>query len=135
VLRLLAQSITGAPPRTTGPHPDPPNTRRPTGSRAGAGQEELFTLWRHHAVFVTSRFETLQAEGQHRDHAIVEQVIADAAGSVELRLVHTTTSHATNILLDMSHPPVAPPRQLQPLWWTRVLELSECPVSWAGSAA
>jgi hypothetical protein len=46
-----------------------------------AGQEELFTLWRHHAVFVTSRFETLQAEGQHRDHAIVEQVIADAAGS------------------------------------------------------
>ena len=46
-----------------------------------AGQEELFTAWRHHAVFVTSRFEMLQAEGQHRDHAIVEQVIADAASS------------------------------------------------------
>ena len=46
-----------------------------------AGQEELFTTWRHHAVFVTSPFETLQAEGQHRDHAIVEQVIADAAAS------------------------------------------------------
>jgi hypothetical protein len=46
-----------------------------------AGQDELFTAWRHHAVFVTSPFEMLQAEGQHRDHAIVEQVIADAAAS------------------------------------------------------
>jgi hypothetical protein len=51
---------------------------------AAAGQhqqDELFTAWRHHAVFVTSGFEMLQAEGQHRDHAIVEQVIADAAAS------------------------------------------------------
>ena len=48
---------------------------------AVAGQEELFTTWRHHAVFVTSRFQTLQAEGQHRDHAIIEQTIADAAAS------------------------------------------------------
>lgn len=46
-----------------------------------AGQDELFTTWRHHAVFVTSRFQMLQAEGQHRDHAIIEQTIADAAGS------------------------------------------------------
>jgi len=46
-----------------------------------AGQDELFAAWRHHAVFVTSRFQTVQAEGQHRDHAIVEQVIADAAAS------------------------------------------------------
>ena len=49
--------------------------------QAAAGQDELFTAWRHHAVFVTSAFEMLQAEGQHRDHAVVEQVIADAAGS------------------------------------------------------
>jgi hypothetical protein len=49
--------------------------------QAVAGQDELFTTWRHHAVFVTSRFEMLQAEGQHRDHAVVEQVIADAAAS------------------------------------------------------
>jgi hypothetical protein len=48
---------------------------------ATAGQDELFTVWRHHAVFVTSPFEMLQAESQHRDHAIVEQVIADAAAS------------------------------------------------------
>jgi hypothetical protein len=46
-----------------------------------AGQEGLFDVWRHHAVFVTSRFEMLQAEAQHRGHAIVEQVIADAAAS------------------------------------------------------
>jgi hypothetical protein len=46
-----------------------------------AGQDELFPCWRHHAVFVTTGFELLQAEGQHRDHAIVEQVIADAAAS------------------------------------------------------
>jgi hypothetical protein len=45
------------------------------------GQDGLFDLWRHHAVFVTSPFQMLQAEGQHRGHAIVEQVIADAAAS------------------------------------------------------
>jgi hypothetical protein len=45
------------------------------------GQDALFDTWRHHAVFVTSPFHTLQAESQHRGHAIVEQVIADAAGS------------------------------------------------------
>ena len=32
-------------------------------------------------MFVTSSFEMLQAETQHRGHAIVEQVIADAAAS------------------------------------------------------
>src|SRR5829696_1368315 len=45
------------------------------------GQDGLFDVWRHHAVFVTSAFEMLQAESQHRGHAIIEQVIADAAGS------------------------------------------------------
>jgi Transposase DDE domain group 1 len=45
------------------------------------GQDGLFDTWRHHAVFVTGRFEMLQAESQHRGHAIVEQVIADAAAS------------------------------------------------------
>jgi hypothetical protein len=45
------------------------------------GQDGLFDLWRHHAVFVTSGFEMLQAESCHRAHAIVEQLIADAAAS------------------------------------------------------
>jgi Transposase DDE domain group 1 len=42
-----------------------------------AGQEELFPAWRYHAVFTDSPFELVQAEEQHRDHAIVEQVFAD----------------------------------------------------------
>lgn len=49
--------------------------------KTAPGQDGLFDVWRHHAVFVTSGFEMLQAESQHRGHAIVEQVIADAAGS------------------------------------------------------
>jgi Transposase DDE domain group 1 len=54
------------------------------------GQEGLFDLWRHHAVFLTSRFEMLQAETQHRGHAIIEQVIADAAGSALAHLPSAT---------------------------------------------
>jgi hypothetical protein len=46
-----------------------------------AGQGELFTAWRYHPVFTDSPFETLQAEHQHRQHAVVEQVIADGKGS------------------------------------------------------
>ena len=44
-------------------------------------QDGLFDAWRHHAVFVTSDFEMLQAEACHRDHAIIEQLIADGAAS------------------------------------------------------
>jgi Transposase DDE domain group 1 len=42
-----------------------------------AGQGELFTAWRYHAVFTDSPFQMIQAEAQHRDHAIIEQVFAD----------------------------------------------------------
>jgi hypothetical protein len=49
--------------------------------KTAPGQDGLFDVWRYHAVFVTSGFETLQAESHHRGHAIIEQVIADAAGS------------------------------------------------------
>ena len=45
--------------------------------KASAGQDELFPLWRYHAVFTDSPFVMLQAEAQHRDHAQVEQVFAD----------------------------------------------------------
>jgi hypothetical protein len=41
------------------------------------GQEELFTTWRHHAVFTDSPQAMLTAEATHRAHAVVEQVIAD----------------------------------------------------------
>jgi Transposase DDE domain group 1 len=47
--------------------------------KAAAGQGELFDVWRHHAVFTDSPFVMLQAEAQHRDHAVIEQVFADWA--------------------------------------------------------
>ena len=50
---------------------------RDQNKQAAAGQDELFPVFRYHAVFTDSPFELLQAEGQHRDHAIVEQVFAD----------------------------------------------------------
>jgi Transposase DDE domain group 1 len=50
---------------------------RDLNKKAPAGQDELFPLWRYHAVFTDSPFELVQAEGQHRDHAVVEQVFAD----------------------------------------------------------
>jgi hypothetical protein len=40
-------------------------------------QSELFTIYRHHAVFTNSPLPMLAAEAAHRAHAIVEQVIAD----------------------------------------------------------
>ena len=50
---------------------------RDQNNKAGQGHDELFPVWRHHAVFTDSPLQTVQAEGQHRDHAIVEQVFAD----------------------------------------------------------
>jgi hypothetical protein len=45
--------------------------------KAAAGQGELFTAWRYHAIFTDSPFTTLQAEEHHRGHAQAEQVFAD----------------------------------------------------------
>jgi hypothetical protein len=45
------------------------------------GQDELFATYRHHAVFTNSTEPMLLAEAHHRDHAIVEQVIADMKSS------------------------------------------------------
>lgn len=50
---------------------------RARNEQAAKGQGELFPAYRHHAVFTDSPYETLQSEGHHRHHAIVEQVIAD----------------------------------------------------------
>lgn len=47
----------------------------------GASQTELFAAYRHHAVFTDSTESMLTAEAHHRDHAIVEQVIADLKNS------------------------------------------------------
>jgi hypothetical protein len=71
----------------------------------GTGQDELFTLWRHHAVFVTGSIQLLQAEAQHRGHAIVEQVIADAAGSALAHLPSGvfTANAAWSVLWAIAH--------------------------------
>lgn len=45
--------------------------------KANPGQGDLFPTWRYHAVFTDSPFTLTQAEEQHRDHAIIEQVNAD----------------------------------------------------------
>jgi len=44
---------------------------------AAPGQDELFPVWRYHAVFTDSPFTLIQAEEHHRGHAQAEQVFAD----------------------------------------------------------
>jgi hypothetical protein len=51
--------------------------RRLNPATAPAGQSEMFAVYRYHAVFTDSVEPMLAAEATHRDHAIVEQVIAE----------------------------------------------------------
>jgi hypothetical protein len=55
-----------------------------------AGQGELFPAWRYHGVLTDSPFEMIQAEAQHRDHAIVEQIFSDLADGP---LAHLPSGH------------------------------------------
>ena len=50
---------------------------RDLNKKAAAGQGELFTAWRYHALFTDSPFVMLQAEEHHRGHAQAEQLFAD----------------------------------------------------------
>lgn len=43
----------------------------------GTEQGELFATYRHHAFITNSTLSTVEADQRHRDHAIVEQVIAE----------------------------------------------------------
>jgi hypothetical protein len=63
---------------------------RDKNKKAALGMDELFPAWRHHAVFTDSPFELVQAEGQHRGHAIVEQVFADVTSGP---LAHLPSGH------------------------------------------
>jgi hypothetical protein len=63
---------------------------RDLNRKAGQGQGELFTSWRYHALFTDAPFGTIQAEAQHRDHAIVEQVFADLVSGP---LAHLPSGH------------------------------------------
>ena len=54
------------------------NPAAPTSKNGQASKQgELFAVYRYHAVFTDSPEPMLAAEATHRDHAIVEQVIAE----------------------------------------------------------
>jgi len=43
----------------------------------GSQQGELFATYRHHAFITNSTLSTVEADQRHRDHALIEQVIAE----------------------------------------------------------
>ena len=43
----------------------------------GSEQTELFAAWRYHAFVTNSTLSTIEADQRHREHAILEQVIAE----------------------------------------------------------
>ena len=53
-------------------------------------QGELLPAWRHHAIFTDSPLPMLAADTDHRDHAIIEQLIADL---VDGPLAHLPSGH------------------------------------------
>jgi hypothetical protein len=53
-------------------------------------QGELFRIWRHHAVFTDSPLPMLEADRDHRRHAIIEQVHADLKNGP---LAHLPSGH------------------------------------------
>ena len=53
-------------------------------------QGELFPVWRYHPFFTDNPAPTLQAEREHRHHAVVEQVIADSKAAA---LTHLPSGH------------------------------------------
>jgi hypothetical protein len=63
---------------------------RDQNKKAARGQGELFPAWRHHAVFTDSPVGLVQAESQHRGHAVVEQVFADVTSGP---LAHLPSGH------------------------------------------
>ena len=67
-----------------------PHHRGPGARHVPGAQSELFAAYRYHAVFTDSSEPMLAAEVTHRDHAIVEQVIADLKDSA---LAHLPSGH------------------------------------------
>jgi hypothetical protein len=73
--RLIVRRVRRLNPTSEGP------AARHLADELDGEQLELFTAYRYHAVFTDSPLPTLDAEAAHRDHAIVEQVIADLKNS------------------------------------------------------
>src|SRR5450759_763945 len=66
-----------------------------------AGQGELFSAYRHHGVFTDSPLIMLEAEKTHREHAIVEQVIADFKGGALAHLPSVILSRRVGRAADL----------------------------------
>jgi hypothetical protein len=73
--RLIVRRVRRLNPDHHGPGP------RQLAGHLERDQLELFAAYRYHAIFTDSPLPTLEAEAAHRDHAIVEQVIADLKNS------------------------------------------------------
>ena len=65
------------------------------------GQGELFAAYRHHGVFTDSPLTMLQAETDHRDHAIIEQAIADLKNSALAHLPSVILSRRVGRAADL----------------------------------
>jgi len=63
-----------------------------TLAAAEAGQDQLFTTWRHHRFVTNSTLTAVAADETHRDHAIIEQVIAELKSGP---LAHTPSGKFT----------------------------------------
>ncbi len=63
-----------------------------TLAAAKAGQDQLFTTWRHHGFVTNSTLTAIKADETHRDHAIIEQVIAELKSGP---LAHTPSAKFT----------------------------------------
>ena len=76
---------------------------RDLNKKAETGQDELFPVWRYHAVFTDSPFELVQAEGQHRDHAVVEQVFADVTSGPLAHMPLGVSRRQCRLAVDRGH--------------------------------
>jgi hypothetical protein len=72
--RLIVRRVKRLNPTAIKPKPTSATVK---GEETSPEQQELFSLYRYHAVFSDSPLTLVQAEKAHRGHAIIEQVNAD----------------------------------------------------------
>ncbi len=75
--RLIVRRVKRLNPTTIKPKPTSATTKATKATDSAPEQQELFSLYRYHAVFSDSPLILTQAEKTHRGHAIIEQVHAD----------------------------------------------------------
>jgi len=72
--RLIVRRVKRLNPTAIKPKPTSATVK---GEQTSPEQQELFSLYRYHAVFSNSPLNLVQAEKAHRGHAIIEQVNAE----------------------------------------------------------